>query len=171
MSCRTQRPPHAQAGTLRRHEAPGHLMGIATTHRTASARAPRRPAKPAAGGQRDCTSTRRPAHRYATPRSKPHRRVPTGSLREHAPPRLALGAKTRPRSLARKGRENFSECRKRSSENSDASAFRFHPLRCRFPAGAIRTTGRAKGRAPTRGGRQPWERASTRGRTRQSART
>ena len=50
-----------------------------------------------------------PAHRCATPHSKLHCRIPTGGLREHAPPRLALGAQARPRSLARKGRENFSE--------------------------------------------------------------
>ena len=36
----------------------------------------------------------------------------------------------------------------RPSENSGASAFRFCPLRCRFPAGAIRTTRRAKGAGP-----------------------
>ena len=34
------------------------------------------------------------------------------------------------------------------SENSGASAFRFYPLRYRFPAGAIHTTRRAKGAGP-----------------------
>lgn len=34
------------------------------------------------------------------------------------------------------------------SENSGAYAFRFYPLRYRFPAGAIRTTRRAKGVGP-----------------------
>lgn len=79
--------------------------------------------------------------------------------------RLAHG-----RSRAR-GAKTFPRGTRRPSENSGASAFRFCPLRCRFPAGAIRTTRRAKGAGPTRGGRQPWERASTRGRTRQSAHT
>ena len=36
---------------------------------------------------------------------------------------------------------------------------------------ATRLERRAKRRSPTRGGRQPWERASTRGHTRQSTRT
>lgn len=59
-----------------------------------------------------------------------------------------MGAKTRPRSPPHKGRENFPESRKRPSENSGASASRFLPLRRRFPAGAIRTTRRAKRAGP-----------------------
>ena len=89
---------------------PGHLMGMGTAHRTASRQAPRRPAKPTADGQRDRTSTRRPSsaqvHSNSQQTSSPHSH---GRPPRTPPSRLALGAKTLPRSLARKGRENFPE--------------------------------------------------------------
>lgn len=147
-------------------------MGMATARRTAPTQAPRRPVKLPAASQRttplpDASVT----PRHATPRSKPHRRIPTGGLRAHTHPvspwerRLAHG-----RSSARAAK-TFSTGTGRPSENSGASAFRFTPCAVAFPQAPSAPQGAPRGRAPTRGGRQPWERASTRGRTKQSART
>ena len=118
------------------------------------------------------SSARRPvAPRYATPRSKPHRRIPTGGLRARAHPvsprerRLDHG-----RSSARAAK-TFPMGTGCPSENSGASAFRFLTCATASPRAPSAPQGAPRGRAPTRGGRQPWERASTRGRTRQSART
>lgn len=147
----------------------GHLTGMASADSTALTRAPRRPVKPTAAGQRTAPP---PAHRCTTSRSNPHRCDPTGSLREHTLPRLALEVKTHPRSLARKGRENFSERHRGTPWKTQAHPrFAFSltlPLSRRHHP---HHKARQRGRAPTQGGRQPWERASTRGRTRQSTRT
>lgn len=165
-------PPCIAAGTPRRHEAPGHLMGITPAHRTASTRAPRRPARQTAVGQRPALPPHMPRHlRHATPRSK------TSSPHSHGqPPRTPHPASPWERRLANgrssaRAAKTFPTGTGHPLENSGASAFRFTPCAAAFPQAPSAPQGAPRGRAPTRGGRQPWERASTRDRTRQSART
>ena len=87
----TGTPTHEEPGTPHGH---GHRTshGIQTSTPSSNEADSSRPARP--------HLHQTPQHpRHATPRGKPHRRIPTGGLRKHRPPRLALGAKTRPRSL------------------------------------------------------------------------
>lgn len=160
------------ADTPRWREAPGHLMGMATARRTAPTRAPRRPAKPQAAGQRTAPPPDMPrCSRHAAPRSKPHRRIPTGCLRARlTPPRL--GSEDSPTVALEQGaRKLFREAQGAPRKTRAHPRFAFAPCAAAFPQAPSAPQGAPRGRAPTRGGRQPWERASTRGRTRQSART
>ena len=97
----------------------------------------------------------------------------TASPQSHGqPPRTPHPASPWERRLAHgrsraRGAKTFPRGTRRPSENSGASAFRF----CPFPQAPSAPQDAPRGRAPTRGDRQPWERASTRGRTRQSAHT
>lgn len=119
------------------------------------------------------TSTTPPRHRYAMPRSK------TSSLQSRGQPPRAYPTSSRLGSedsltvaCAQGPRKLFREAQGHPSENSSASTFRFFPCTAAFPQALSAPQGAPKGgRAPTQGGRQPWERASTRGRTRQSSRT
>ena len=158
-------------GTPRRLEAPraphghGHRASC-SIHASALSPGEAVGSRPAYG-----TSATRPSAQARNTSQQPLRRIPMGSLREHVPTPSRLGSEDSPTVASAQGPRNFPRGTRRPSGNSSASAFRFHPLHCRFPAGTIRPARRAQGRAPTRGGRQPWERASTRGRTRQCART
>ena len=157
----------ADTGASTRHDGarhdvskrPGHLTGMATAHHVSSTQARCRPAKPSAAGQRTAPPPHAPARRHATPRSSLFAAFPWAASASTSPPRLALGAKTRPRSLPRKGRENFPERRRRPSGNSSASAFRLCPLHARLPAGSIRPARR-------QGGRPRHEEASNHGKER-----
>ena len=159
-------------GTPRRLEAPRAPHGHG--HRTscvihASALSPGEAVsnRPAYG-----TSTTRPSAQARNTSQQPLRRIPTGSLREHVPTPSRLGSEDPPTDASAQGpRKLFPIGARHPSENSRrirvslsslalSLARRLHPPR-KAP----------RGRAQTRGGRQPWERASTRGRTRQSART
>lgn len=86
-------------------------------------------------------------------------------------PHLVLGAKTRPRSRPRKSRETFPRAASTPRKPQGHLCFAFTPCTTAFPQAPSAPQGAPKGRTPTRGGRQPWERASTRNRTRQSVRT
>lgn len=170
----------ADTGTSTRHSGarhdvskrPGHLTGMATAHHVSSTQARCRPAKPSAAGQRTAPPPHAPAHRHATSRSSLFAAFPRAASASTSPPRLALGAKTRPRTLPRKGRENFSDRRKAPFGKLKAHPrFAFPLARPLSPQAPSVPQGAPRGRAPTRGGRQQWERASTRSRTRQCART
>ena len=162
--------PHAPAARHDGPKHPGHLMGMAAAHHAASTQAPRRPAKLTAASQCTAPPPGAPAHRYTAPRSNPIAAFPrAASAHAHPVPpwerRLAHG-----RSRARAAK-TFPTGTGHPLENSGASAFRFTPCAAAFPQAPSAPQGAPRGRAPTREGRQPWERASTRGRTRQSART
>ena len=169
----------ADTGTSTRHggarhdvsKRPEHLTGMATAHHVSSTQARCRPAKPSATGQRTAPPPHAPAHRHATPCSNLIAAFPWAASASTSPPRLALGAKTRPRSLPRKGRETSREAQGAPRETPALPRFAFTPCTAAFPQAPSAPQGAPRGRAPTRGGRQPWERASTRGRTRQCART
>lgn len=109
---------HREADTEPRNRRPTRTSRLHRTHPSAQARKPR--------------SDRIGALPRAASASIPHlaspweRRLAHGRLRARA-------AKTFPRGT------------ERPSENSSTSTSRFDPLHCRFPAGAIRTTRRAKG--------------------------
>lgn len=102
---------------------------------------------------------RDPAHGHATPRGKPHPASPWERRLVHGRSR-ARAAKTFPRGTGGTLRKTQAHPRFAFSLALPLSR-RSHPPR----------KARKGGRAPTQGGRQPWERASTRGRTRQSSRT
>lgn len=150
----------------------GHLVGMATAHRTASTGATRRPMKPPATSQRTAPPPRMsPAHRYATPRYSLIAAFPrTASAHVPAPSRLGsadsptVTSAQGPRKLSRMTQAPF-------GKRSSASAFRFPPCTLACLQAPSAPQGAPRERARTRGGRQSWERASTRGRTRQSART
>ena len=171
MAQRTPSPPHVPAGTPRRHEAPrvphghGHRTsrGIQTSIPSPSEAASSQPTHRTSTSA--CPSNQARNSSQQIPSPHPHGQPPR-TLHPVSPweQRLAHGR------LRAKAAKTFPTGTGRPSENSGASAFRFPlalPLsRRRHP----HHKARQGGRAPTRGGRQPWERASTRGRTRQSAR-
>lgn len=103
------RAPHATSGhsaTARGARAP-HGHG----HRTLHGGQTSTPSHSEAGSSQSTrsSSARRPSNAQATaPRSKPHRHIPTGGLRTRPAP-SHLGSEDSPRSLQRKGRENFSD--------------------------------------------------------------
>ena len=153
------------------HEEPGtpHGHGHRTSHGIHAST--RHPTQPTAASKRIAPPPRTPVTpSHAVPRSNLTFAFPRAAS-AHAPPRLALGAKTRPRSLPRKGRETSREAQGAPRETPALPRFAFTPCTAAFPQAPSAPQGAPRGRAPTRGGRQPWERASTRGRTRQCART
>lgn len=166
-------PPRVPAGTPRRHEAPGRLMGMAPAHRMASPRTA--PSHSEAAGSQPATSSST-AHAPVTPRAR-NASPQAASPHSHGqPPRTPHPVSPWERRLAHgrssaRAAKTFTTGTGRPSENSGASAFRFLPCAAAFPQAPSAPQGAPRGRAPTRGGRQPWERASTRGRTRPSART
>ena len=172
MSKQTPGASMHRSGQTTTHEAPraphGHdnrtPHGIHESARSPSEATSSRPAHRASAGhapvlQARSASQQTPSpHSHGLPPRTPHpvspweRRLAHGRLRARA-------AKTFPTGTGR------------PSENSGASAFRLTPCAAAFPQAPSAPQGAPRGRAPTREGRQPWERASTRGRTRQSART
>ena len=162
--------PHIPTGTPT-HEEPGspHGHGHRTSHGIHAST--RHPTQPTAASKRIAPPPRTPVTpSHAVPRSNLTFAFPRAAS-AHAPPRLALGAKIRPRSLARKGRENFSEEHRAPLGKLERIRVSLSPCADAFPQAPSAPRGAPRGRTPTRGGRQPWEGASTRGRTRRSART
>ena len=139
-----------------------HSIHASTRHPTQPTAASKRiappPRTPVTHPVTQCLEATSPSHSHGQPPRKPHPVSPWER-------RLAHG-----RSRARAAK-TFPTGTRRPSENSGASAFRFLPCAAAFPQAPSAPQGAPRGRAPTRGGRQPWEGASTRGRARQSART
>lgn len=141
-------PPCIAAGTPRRHEAPGHLMGITSAHRTASTRAPRRPARQTAVSQ--CTAPPpgtqlRPdtQHLVAISLPKSHGQPPrTPHPVSPWERRLDHG-----RSSARAAK-TFTPGTGRPSENSGPSALRFPPNAAAFPQAPSAPQGAPRGGGP-----------------------
>ena len=169
----------ADTGTSTRHSGarhdvskrPGHLTGMDTARHVSSTQARCRPAKPSATGQRTAPPPHVPAHRHATPRSSLFAAFPRAASASTSHPvspwerRLAHG-----RSRARAAK-TFPRGTGRPRKTQAHPRFAFTPCTVACPQAPSAPRGAPRGRAPTRGGRQPWERASTRGRTRQSERT
>lgn len=101
--------PHAQRACHDGTKHPAHLMGMAAARRAASRRASRHQRGRQVASQHTAPPPDAPVvTRYATLRGNLIAAFPRAAS-AHAPPRPALGAKTRPRSPPRKGRESFPE--------------------------------------------------------------
>lgn len=163
--------PHAPAGTPRWHEAPRTPHGHdRRTSRGIHASTPS-PSETDSSQPVHSASDRRPGTRACNASKQPHRRIPTGGLRARpTPPRL--GSEDSPTVACAQGpRKLFREAQGTPRKTRAHPRFAFAPCTTASPQAPSAPQGAPRGRAPTRGGRRPWERESTRGRTRRSART
>ena len=164
----TLEPPHATTS----RSAPGTSRAwtprvMCHPHKRAVARRSRQ--QPASVRHLHHTSQRTGTQHLAAA-SSPHSHGQPPRARPHpVPPWERRPAHRRFRARAAK---TFSDRRKAPFGKLKAHPrFAFTPCTLACPQAQSAPQGAPRGRAQTRGGRQPWERASTRGRTRQSART